>query len=179
MADAKVNGIPQTYVGEDAERFADRDPYKIKPVGTTLNLDQQTGKDILALTHADNTETNQPETTLEYFTYNIPARRKKQIDPAIKEVFIGYMPPRIRNDYEMYFDANTEMLVVKGPHYDSSGNLVDGVINIPGVTDVTINNKTSFAQLDEFIQKAAAKAIQTQNQVLQQRGSGGGLPSPY
>ena len=180
VADAKVNGIPQTYVGEDAERFADRDPYKIKPVGTALNLDQQTGKDILALTHKDNTETNQPQTKLEtFYVGDKQAKRKRQIDPAIKEVFIAYMPSRIRNDYEIFYDKNTEMLVVKGPHYDSGGNLVDGVMNIPGVTDVTIDNNTSYAQLDEYIQKAAAQAIQTQNQVLQQRGSGGGLPSPY
>jgi hypothetical protein len=178
ILEAKKEGIPQTYVGGDSVAYSSREPYKVRSAGEAIIRGE--GDDIPTITGEDSLREGIVPTTagqdpaqvlpdLWSIAGEIQPRRKKQIDGAINKVFKAYLPSRnVKSKSTIEFDGATGMLVVtyKGE-----------TLIIEGVTNLVLDNKTTFTNLDKIIAKAAQEITEKQNTYFTTRK--GGRPSAY
>jgi len=171
IAEAKKNGIPQGYTGEDAVGFSSRTPYTIKGAGEAIIRKQGDKMPSMTGVASLQTDTNRTgKTNLE--TYIIAGdynkRRKKEYEGSVAKVYKAYIPSALRKDTDITIDGSTGKLVV---------NYKGKSVAIPGVTDTELDSNLTYVKLDQMIAEAAQQIVNKRNTELANRK--GGKPSAY
>ena len=171
IADARTNKLDVTYAGEDAVNFAARDPYKTKSAGEKIIRAQ--GDKLPTVSGGDHMRSkidpnNATALTLPTLYYNAGSRRGKMIEGSVSDVFVAYLPSAIRKNSKIALVGNPPKIQIK---------YRDKIQTIPGVTDVVLNDTTTYVNLDKMLAEAAQKVVKKRNDELSNRK--GGKPKAY